>query len=120
MSDKPKRAWFQIHLSTAIVLMFAAAGLLWVNAAPAEDRRNWTTTFRYGFPKFFYHRDYDHRGSGDFEGDRFSVPSFVLDVCVMLAILFAVAFLCEWLIRRLEARAPSNPKSEIESEVGGP
>src|SRR4051794_22733661 len=30
MSDKPRR-WFQIHLSTAIVLMFVASGLLWLN-----------------------------------------------------------------------------------------
>jgi hypothetical protein len=26
-----KRRWFQIHLSTAIVMMFAASGLLWLN-----------------------------------------------------------------------------------------
>jgi hypothetical protein len=30
MSQKPRR-WFQIHLSTAIVLMFVASGLLWFN-----------------------------------------------------------------------------------------
>jgi len=26
-----KRPWFQYHLSTAVVLMFVAAGLLWLN-----------------------------------------------------------------------------------------
>ena len=32
MSDAPKkRPWLQFHLSTAVVLMFVAAGLLWLN-----------------------------------------------------------------------------------------
>ena len=32
MTQAPKkRAWFQIHLSTAVVLMFAAGGLFWIN-----------------------------------------------------------------------------------------
>jgi len=29
-----KRRWFQIHLSTAVVLMFVAGGLLWANMMP--------------------------------------------------------------------------------------
>src|SRR5438105_4088179 len=36
MTDSPKRRWFQIHLSTAIVLMFVAGGLLWMNLMPAQ------------------------------------------------------------------------------------
>jgi len=31
MPDTPKRRWFQIHLSTAIVMMFVASGLLYLN-----------------------------------------------------------------------------------------
>ena len=34
MSEQPKRRWFQFHLSTAIVLMFVAGGLLWLNMRP--------------------------------------------------------------------------------------
>ena len=34
MTDKPRRPWFQIHLSTAIVLMFVAGGLVWANIRP--------------------------------------------------------------------------------------
>lgn len=37
MNDKARRPWFQIHLSTTIVLMFVAGGLLWVNIAPHEQ-----------------------------------------------------------------------------------
>ena len=31
MSNKPRRPWFQLHLSTAIVLMFVAGGFLWLS-----------------------------------------------------------------------------------------
>jgi hypothetical protein len=34
----PKRPWFQFHLSTAIVLMFVAAGLMWLNVTLGELR----------------------------------------------------------------------------------
>ena len=36
MSDKPRRAWFQIHLSTAIVLMFVASGIVGVVVWPTR------------------------------------------------------------------------------------
>jgi hypothetical protein len=32
-----KRRWFQIHLSTAIVMMFVAGGLLWINLKEPSD-----------------------------------------------------------------------------------
>jgi hypothetical protein len=35
-----KRAWFQIHLSTAIVLMFVAGGLSFANMRPKTVRYN--------------------------------------------------------------------------------
>ena len=38
MSDKKPR-WFQIHLSTAIVLMFVAGGLLAANISPSLEHR---------------------------------------------------------------------------------
>ena len=31
MTDKPRRPWFQLHLSTAIVTMFVAGGMIWAN-----------------------------------------------------------------------------------------
>jgi hypothetical protein len=34
MNDKPQRRWFQIHLSTAIVLAVAGGALLWANMQP--------------------------------------------------------------------------------------
>ena len=43
-ADKPRRAWFQIHLSTAIVLMFVAGGLMYFSASYyryALDHSTW-------------------------------------------------------------------------------
>ena len=37
MTDKHKRSWFQIHLSTAIVLMLLASALLFVNVRVFEN-----------------------------------------------------------------------------------
>src|SRR5438045_2886081 len=38
MTEKPRRPWFQIHLSTAIVLMFVAGLLLRANMLPSVSR----------------------------------------------------------------------------------
>ena len=37
MSDKPRRAWFQLHLSTAIVLMFVASIVAGLNLSYREE-----------------------------------------------------------------------------------
>ncbi len=42
MTEPPRRKRFQIHLSTAIVLMFVAGGLLWANTyARIESKCEW-------------------------------------------------------------------------------
>ena len=40
INDPKKRAWFQIHLSTAIVLMFVAGGITWGNVT--EEKWQWS------------------------------------------------------------------------------
>src|SRR5882724_9345134 len=121
MPPPPRRARFQIHLSTAIVLMFVAGGLIWANA------RVRTETFRhspevnpwkeilnkYGWPltAFWNYEDFDELSNGS-EGasprnprdNSISYPFAVVDVASALIILFAVCFLCEGLIRRSGAR----------------
>ena len=42
MTDKPRRSWFQLHLSTAIVMMFVAGGLLGLNIV--SKTTNYTAT----------------------------------------------------------------------------
>ncbi|HLX60449.1 MAG TPA: hypothetical protein VKX17_04115 [Planctomycetota bacterium] len=36
MSELPRRKWLQVHLSTAVLLMFAAGGLIWLNVTPSS------------------------------------------------------------------------------------
>jgi hypothetical protein len=36
MPEPKRRRWLQLHLSTCIVLMFVAGGLLWANTRPAS------------------------------------------------------------------------------------
>src|SRR5437660_421701 len=38
MSEKPRR-WFQIHLSTAVVIMLLAGGLMFVQTIPSRNSR---------------------------------------------------------------------------------
>ena len=41
MPTPPPRKRFQIHLSTAIVMMFVAGGLMWANFTHKDDYFGW-------------------------------------------------------------------------------
>lgn len=122
----PRRKRFQIHLSTAIVLMFAAGGLMWANLIP----RIATVVYRfelhgesgfvapveskeYGWP-FVHFLSYENDEHvfhlGDWEG--FLAKSnlgtrkagLIYDIVIAFAILFSVWLACEWWIRRRSGR----------------
>jgi hypothetical protein len=113
VSRKPRR--FQFHLSTAIVLMFVAGGLLWPNtimrAAPVLQSSTWVfegTTHTVvgrqvrGWPFV----SYEEVRFGNFSGNvgcSFQIYR-LLNLGVGLAIVAATAALLEWLIRRRERR----------------
>ena len=106
MPEPPRPKRFQIHLSTAIVMMFVAGALMWANAPgrrydsvpgwpfPVEKTGNgpFDEIARgvMGMPEFIYSRLFE--------------ISIVLDAMIGLSILFAVWFICERLIRRRAAR----------------
>ena len=107
MSELPPRKRFQIHLSTAIVLMFVAGGLIWANT-------EWQFEFDQhsgidgpqpglGWPCIAFIPAQDVRYGGMFyrpAHEAFVFHSMIaLDVTVALFILLAVWFICEWLIR---------------------
>jgi hypothetical protein len=116
MPASPRRKRFQIHLSTAIVLMFAAGGLLWANIAGTEsivqaDRWDRPADVYYhlrtcGWPlQATYIVKYTYGpNAGIFSGGRYSdaIPPTTVFVngAVGLTILFSVWFLCERLIHR--------------------
>ena len=118
MTESPRPRRFQIHLSTAIVMMFAAGGLIWSNTIATikqelkfemdmeqyrEARKNGylahvyrdilITEISYGWPCVAI--IYSERS-----GTRATMIYLVFNTCVALTIIFATWFLCEWAIRR--------------------
>jgi hypothetical protein len=114
MADAPrKRPWFQFHLSTAIVLMFVASGLLWANLSesPAGNLSDWGVTVHiYGWPAKVYWVTSDKTGDGFFWKERGGYSGLAMDAGAALAVLLAVAVFCEWRIRRRERRAQTPSK----------
>ena len=113
MSDAPrKRPWLQFHLSTAIVLMFVAGGLMWMNMRDRGSFLEQVAATRHGWPFAATEKTEYYFGSGSIPFDpdpdphrtRVSVVGVVADCLVALAILCVVGVLCERLIRRRERR----------------
>jgi hypothetical protein len=114
----PKR--FQIHLSTAIVMMFVAGILLWANVREYDVKpmdspmRMWYgdepqklyqvrdeafVDKKWGWPLEFLH----HRFFAETEY-RFMYWCAGIDFYFAACVLLAVWFLCEWLIRHRAAQ----------------
>jgi hypothetical protein len=111
------RKWFQIHLSTAVVLMFVAGCLMWVNfhssdAVSKSDFGIHWTEIRSGWPAVVASRSEDwYQGmSKDYERrippklDNF--VAILINIVSAMLICSAVAAACEWIIRRREAPKP--------------
>jgi hypothetical protein len=109
MTDAPKkRPWLQFHLSTAIIMMFVAAGLLWVNMHAVPQRRDTGGGYmqHFGWPMTMasQERYYTLDAVGLVNG-RLNIgglDSIVVNAIVALFILVATAVVCEWFIRRRE------------------
>ena len=105
------RAWFQLHLSTCIVLMFVAGGLLWLNMPctiyPYLDTiERWPLRVQ-GWPYWYI------RTPGGFVSKRAGIMwftpefdhwKFAINFTVMLIILVAATVGSEWAISRREDR----------------
>lgn len=123
MIDTPKRKrWFQLHLSTTVVVMFVAAGLVLANTTTyrlrTEYRRQKQQAIRstkdesgrirfhfariddrdvvaWGCPMVF--REFE-RGTG--RGSDYVFPGLLLNLAVMAVGVGVGAWLCEWFVRR--------------------
>jgi hypothetical protein len=120
-ASKGQRNWFQIHLSTAVVLMIAAGGIIWAHMTEqlgpdfmeASDGEKFYTDGHFGWP-FMAHFSDHHRpliigryGPGDEGFINYSKTYYsmaALDLAVALLILFALWVVCEWWIRPRAAR----------------
>ena len=104
MSEPPHRKRFQIHLSTAIVLMFVAGGLIGANVIPDAAALGLN---EYGWPTCYLMR---LLLGGSVEGSKsvFLLDGFLVDLTTVGFLLFDTWFVCEWLIRRRAVRSPKN------------
>ena len=111
----PPRHWrFQIHLSTAVVMMFVAGGIIWANVTGemAYGTGNYSfcwTSYDYGFPFCAVSEQIVQNGPAKLEPftNVSYTPHFTMafiDLVISLLFAMSVWFVCEWLIRR---RAPS-------------
>jgi len=128
MPNPPHRPFFQIHLSTAVVLMFTAGALIWANTCTERigeelnlggfDRGKLVfnpsgiySREKYGWP-FHLRTDYIRINSNItetafaliFSQSELSYTRLALNCIIAFFALASVWFLCEWLIRRRAAR----------------
>jgi hypothetical protein len=110
MAGKPKPWWLQIHLSTYVILMFVLAGLLVLNVLNQKDLGlcgDSNVFARTGWPFVLYERGcFPGSTGGSYvlaERDG-GLVQIVGNLLVSASSLFAVAFACEWSIRRWERK----------------
>ena len=109
MTDAPrKRPWFQYHLSTAIVLVFAAALVVFLNVTPRQIPWMQEGIPCYGWPFGAYYPQEVWFSENIHKfwlvGHGIVWWATVADFAAAVAVLSAMAFACEWLIRRQERR----------------
>jgi len=103
MIDTSKRRFWQIHLSTAVVLMFVAGALLYCNV-----RRPSGYLKTYGWPETAYlnrstaYYNWETNLPGTHSVTHFYWGNAAVDVLVAAAILIASVVVCECLVRRRE------------------
>ena len=105
--EKPKRRWFQFSLSTAVVLMLLAGGMLWGNftrvVSTGELAGVQFERLQAGWPFVYFKSDYFSKHNMFFEPRMDWAWAFV-DICCVLLLLIIAGSICEFIIRRLEAR----------------
>ncbi len=110
MTPTPPRRFWQIHLSTAIVMMFVAAGLLYMNTRPQHH----VIVFAPSIPSIEHEMEFDYVVYGwPFEATQmFGLPEGILDsdagvhvnlgfdIGFALVVTTAITFAFEWFQRR--------------------
>ena len=115
MLETPRSRRFQIHLTTAIVLMFVAGALIWANVTEQVvqvTKFNYIQTLatEYGWPFKAFRIDelrWLFAQSAKEHSSECYMPAYLmgaLDLFIALLSLFSVWYACEWLIRRRSSR----------------
>ena len=107
MSDKP---WFQIHLSTAMVLMLTIAIIMWLQTLPGNSFGELEQYYGFPFPAFDAYNAPDNEAlqhfSIPFGKGKLSLPLLALNIVAGVFISIPIVSGLESSIRRREARAP--------------
>jgi hypothetical protein len=90
-----KRRWFQLHLSTAVIVMFAAGLLLFLNCRKEMYGGGYYTQ---GWPGTFYYSG-GYQQSLSFHLGPLEPAVLIVNVLFCLMILASLATLCELRIR---------------------
>jgi hypothetical protein len=108
-----RRRWFQLHLSTCVVLMFVAGSLVWANVRTYDAPGTAALTYARGWPCIVQYWIIARQGDDDLTSlydtargrhcivvpSRFDSWGGAANAAVALAILITVAFVLEFLIR---------------------
>lgn len=93
------RQWLRLHLSTAIVLMFVASGLLWMNVRELPfalvDMRVLSRGWPFAYESFRLILDSEEAALSSGSGNDWNMGWLIADVLIALIIVVAVAWLCE-------------------------
>jgi hypothetical protein len=105
---KPKRRFWQIHLSTAILLVFVAASLSYVNTTPHRKKIQMGPEYSFeldqqGWPFEIYDWEFSF-GTASAIHRIPIIRKMIFNVLITGLILLPTASLAEWLIRRREGR----------------
>jgi len=102
----PARRKVQIHLGTALILLFVAAGLLWLNLEPHYSHKPWLTAI-YGWPFSFLGLNPPFiewgqkiSGSQTWRAEFFSLLKFFTNITVAFGVLVATAIGSEFFLYR--------------------
>jgi hypothetical protein len=118
MTSSPKRPWFRFHLLTAVLMMFAAGGLLWANTLirpfPIDLGEGLTKHVAgQGWPQCYLQTN---KGAEDLgcsikveEEGIVDYPPLLFDFLCGAIILMVIALTSESLLRGREGRKPSAP-----------
>jgi hypothetical protein len=107
MAKPSRKPRFQIHLSTAIALMFTAGALIWANTREYMWSGQNVSYYCHGWPLPAVIAQWtfiDAWQNSDAVPIFWYVPEIALDLAVALLILSTVYFACEWQIRRRASR----------------
>jgi hypothetical protein len=128
MTTTPRRAWFQIHLSTAVVMMIVATALLWLNTRTITIEPEKPNTFesdleafrnffqkapKHGWPFVAYEVPvgvkYDGNAMRPMPTDKNVIwygKGIAANLAIVLLLLIISASIMEFFLRRREARTP--------------